>query len=75
MKAEAGPAPGYPERSTIEVLGWHAAAALANDTAREQKFTNATSQQHRRPLKASPSIFAASSCGGMAACKKSVAKP
>jgi iron(III) transport system substrate-binding protein len=35
---------GYPERSTIKVLGYDAAAALANDAANKQKFTEVMGQ-------------------------------
>lgn len=35
---------GYPERSSIKVLGYDAAAALANDTANKEKFGAVMSQ-------------------------------
>lgn len=37
-RADAGMPAGYPDRSTIKVLGYDAAAALANDAANKEKF-------------------------------------
>jgi len=36
--------PGYPERSAIKVLSYDAAAALANETANKEKFSEALGQ-------------------------------
>lgn len=37
-RADAGMPAGYPDRSTIKVLGYDPAAALANDAANKEKF-------------------------------------
>lgn len=37
-RADAGMPAGYPDRSTIKVLGYDPAAALANDVANKEKF-------------------------------------
>jgi iron(III) transport system substrate-binding protein len=38
-RADAGMPAGYPDRSTIKVLSYDAAAALANDAANKEKFS------------------------------------
>ncbi len=43
-RADAGLPPGYPDRSTIKVLGFDAAAALADDQKNKEKFTEAMGQ-------------------------------
>ena len=42
--ASAGLPAGYPERSAIKVLGYDAAAALANDAANKEKFAEVMGQ-------------------------------
>jgi iron(III) transport system substrate-binding protein len=42
--ASAGLPAGYPDRSTIKVLGYDAAAALANDAANKEKFAEVMGQ-------------------------------
>lgn len=42
--AGAGMPAGYPDRSTIKVLGYDAAAALANDAANKEKFAEVMGQ-------------------------------
>jgi iron(III) transport system substrate-binding protein len=42
--AGAGMPAGYPERSTIKLLGYDAAAALANDAANKEKFAEVMGQ-------------------------------
>lgn len=43
-RADAGLPAGYPDRSTIKVLNYDAATALANDAANKEKFTEAMGQ-------------------------------
>lgn len=43
-RADAGLPEGYPERSAIKVLGYDAAAALANDMANKEKFAEVMGQ-------------------------------
>lgn len=43
-RADAGLPAGYPDRSAIKVLNYDAAAALANDAANKEKFTEAMGQ-------------------------------
>lgn len=43
-RADAGQPDGYPERSAINVLGYDAAAALADDMANKEKFSEVMGQ-------------------------------
>jgi len=43
-RADAGMPAGYPDRTTIKVLGYDAAAALANDAANKEKFSDVMGQ-------------------------------
>jgi iron(III) transport system substrate-binding protein len=43
-RADAGLPAGYPDRSTIKVLPFNAAGALANDAANKQKFSDVMGQ-------------------------------
>jgi iron(III) transport system substrate-binding protein len=43
-RADAGLPAGYPDRSSIKVLGYDAAAALANDAANKEKFSEVMGQ-------------------------------
>lgn len=43
-RADAGLPAGYPDRSSIKVLTYDAAAALANDTANKEKFSEVMGQ-------------------------------
>lgn len=43
-RSDAGMPAGYPDRSTIKVLGFDAAAALANDEANKEKFSEVMGQ-------------------------------
>lgn len=44
VRSDVGLPPGYPDRSAIKVLPYDAAAALANDAANKEKFTEVTAQ-------------------------------
>ena len=43
-RADAGLPAGYPDRSAIKILGFDAAAALANETANKEKFSEMMGQ-------------------------------
>jgi iron(III) transport system substrate-binding protein len=43
-RADAGLPAGYPDRSAIKILGFDAAAALANETANKEKFSETMGQ-------------------------------
>ena len=44
VRADAGLPVGYPDRSAIKILGFDAAAALANETANKEKFSEMMGQ-------------------------------